>query len=151
MFLLLELWQCSMALFQSDCNIRNYSVFFKDDVLFGYFEYHGKDIKEDWAKMAADAKTQEWWAIMGPYAGSISNAKTGGVVGRDGRSVPSRLKLSSEPKGSGNDFILPAGHREARGARGGESSQIPSAPGFRLPWYSLSVRGCSSYLSRGPV
>ena len=50
----------------SDCNIRNYSVFFKDDVLFGYFEYHGTDITKDWAKMAADAKTQEWWAIMGP-------------------------------------------------------------------------------------
>lgn len=44
----------------SDCNIRNYSVFFKDDVLFGYFEYHGTNIREDWAKMAAHAKTQEW-------------------------------------------------------------------------------------------
>src|SRR5215471_9851045 len=28
------------------CYIRNYSIFLKDDTLFGYFEYHGKDL--DW-------------------------------------------------------------------------------------------------------
>jgi L-rhamnose mutarotase len=48
------------------CNIRNYSIFLKDDFLFGYFEYHGTDYAADMAKMAADPKTQEWWAIMGP-------------------------------------------------------------------------------------
>jgi L-rhamnose mutarotase len=25
------------------CNIRDYSIFLKDDLLFGYFEYHGTD------------------------------------------------------------------------------------------------------------
>jgi L-rhamnose mutarotase len=48
------------------CNIRNYSIFLKDDFLFGYFEYHGTDYAADMAKMAADPKTQEWWAIMEP-------------------------------------------------------------------------------------
>jgi L-rhamnose mutarotase len=48
------------------CNIRNYSIFLKDDFLFGYLEYHGTDYAADMAKMAADPKTQEWWAIMGP-------------------------------------------------------------------------------------
>jgi L-rhamnose mutarotase len=48
------------------CNIRNYSIFLKDDFLFGYFEYHGTDYVADMAKMAADPKTQEWWAIMEP-------------------------------------------------------------------------------------
>ena len=61
----------------ADCNIRNYSVFFKDDVLFGYFEYHGTDIKKDWAKMAADPKTQEWWAIMGPMQDPLPTRKEG--------------------------------------------------------------------------
>ena len=28
-----------------ECNIRNYSIYFKDDVLFSYFEYHGTDIE----------------------------------------------------------------------------------------------------------
>ena len=48
------------------CNIRNYSIFLKDDLLFGYFEYHGTDFQADMAKMAADPKTQEWWKVMGP-------------------------------------------------------------------------------------
>ncbi|MBI4023811.1 MAG: L-rhamnose mutarotase [Verrucomicrobia bacterium] len=49
-----------------DCNIRNYSIFLKDDTLFAYFEYVGRDFKADMAKMAADPRTQEWWKIMKP-------------------------------------------------------------------------------------
>jgi L-rhamnose mutarotase len=48
------------------CNIRNYSIFLKDNFLFGYFEYHGTDYAADMAKMADDPKTQDWWAIMMP-------------------------------------------------------------------------------------
>ena len=48
------------------CNIRNYSIFLKGDLLFGYWEYHGTDFQADMAKMAADPKTQEWWKIMEP-------------------------------------------------------------------------------------
>jgi L-rhamnose mutarotase len=32
------------------CNIRNYSIYLKDDLLFGYFEYHGADHAADMAK-----------------------------------------------------------------------------------------------------
>ena len=32
------------------CNIRNYSIYLKDDFLFGYFEYHGTDYKRTWPK-----------------------------------------------------------------------------------------------------
>jgi L-rhamnose mutarotase len=48
------------------CNIRNYSIFYKDHMLFAYFEYVGDDFDADMAKMAADPKTQEWWDIMMP-------------------------------------------------------------------------------------
>ena len=48
------------------CNIRNYSIYHKDGWLFSYFEYIGEDFAADMARMAADPKTQEWWAIMGP-------------------------------------------------------------------------------------
>jgi L-rhamnose mutarotase len=48
------------------CNIRNYTIFHKDGFLFAYFEYHGIDFKADMDKMAADPRTQEWWAIMNP-------------------------------------------------------------------------------------
>jgi L-rhamnose mutarotase len=61
----------------SDCNIRNYSIYFKDDVLFSYFEYHGADYKADMAKMAADPKTQEWWAVMNPLQEPLATRKEG--------------------------------------------------------------------------
>ena len=48
------------------CNITNYSIFYKDGLLFAYFEYTGEDFGADMAKMAADPKTREWWDIMMP-------------------------------------------------------------------------------------
>ena len=42
-----------------ECNIRNYTIFLKDDMLFAYFEYVGDNFQADMAKMAADPKTQE--------------------------------------------------------------------------------------------
>ena len=60
-----------------ECNIRNYSIYRKDNMLFSYFEYHGTDLKKDWAKMAAHAKTQEWWAIMGPMQAPLTTRHEG--------------------------------------------------------------------------
>ena len=52
----------------SQCNIRHYSIFLKEpeNLLFGYWEYHGTDFAADAAKMAADPKTQEWWDVCMP-------------------------------------------------------------------------------------
>jgi L-rhamnose mutarotase-like protein len=36
-----------------------------------------KDMKADWAKMAADQKTQEWWAIMEPMQDPLPTRKEG--------------------------------------------------------------------------
>jgi L-rhamnose mutarotase len=60
-----EVWSEVLATITA-CNIRNYSIFYKDGQLFAYFEYVGDDFSADMAKMAADPKTQEWWAIMVP-------------------------------------------------------------------------------------
>jgi L-rhamnose mutarotase len=60
-----------------DCNIRNYSIYFKDGYLFSYFEYHGVDYDADMKKMAADPKTQEWWAIMEPMQDPLPTRKEG--------------------------------------------------------------------------
>lgn len=52
----------------SECNIRNYTIFLREpeNLLFGYWEYHGKDFAADAARMAADPKTKEWWALTDP-------------------------------------------------------------------------------------
>jgi len=48
------------------CNIRNYSIFHKDGLLFACFEYVGDDFEADMQKMADDPRTQEWWAVCKP-------------------------------------------------------------------------------------
>lgn len=60
-----------------ECNIRNYSIYLHDGYLFSYFEYHGSDMKSDWAKMAAHKKTQGWWAIMEPMQDPLPTRKPG--------------------------------------------------------------------------
>jgi L-rhamnose mutarotase len=60
-----------------ECNIRNYSIFHKDGMLFAYFEYTGEDFEADMAKMAADKKTQEWWDIMMPMQEPWSTREEG--------------------------------------------------------------------------
>lgn len=63
----------------SACNIRNYSIFLKEpeNLLFSFFEYHGEDYAADMAKMAADPKTQEWWAVCMPCQAPLETRKDG--------------------------------------------------------------------------
>jgi L-rhamnose mutarotase len=60
-----------------DCNIRNYSIFYKDGLLFAYFEYVGDDFDADMAKMTEDPTTQEWWAIMMPMQTPLTTRAEG--------------------------------------------------------------------------
>ncbi len=59
------------------CNIQNYSIYYKDGFLFSYYEYSGKDYDEDMALMAADAATQEWWAVCKPCQKPLNTRKEG--------------------------------------------------------------------------
>ena len=45
--------------------------------LFATFEYHGSDFDADMAAMAADPKTQEWWAIMKPMQAPLETRAPG--------------------------------------------------------------------------
>jgi len=61
----------------TQCNIRNYSIYHKDGLLFAYFEYVGADYAADMAKMAADQKTQEWWDVMMPLQRPLPTRQEG--------------------------------------------------------------------------
>jgi L-rhamnose mutarotase len=50
----------------AECNLRNYSIYHKDGLLFSYFEYVGDDFTADMERMAADPVTQAWWAVCKP-------------------------------------------------------------------------------------
>ena len=71
-----EVWPDVLDMIRK-CNMRNYSIYHKDGYLFSYFEYIGDDFDADMAKMAADPKTQEWWAIMEPMQDPLSTRAPG--------------------------------------------------------------------------
>jgi len=58
-------------------HIRNYSIYLKDDYLFGYFEYVGNDFEGDMIKMAEDSITREWWKLTDPCQIPLDSRKEG--------------------------------------------------------------------------
>lgn len=71
-----EVWTEVLAAIRR-CNIRNYSIFCKDDLLFAYFEYIGDDFERDMEMMRSDPKTQEWWSIMEPMQEPVTTRRPG--------------------------------------------------------------------------
>jgi L-rhamnose mutarotase len=62
-----DVWKEVLAAI-AKANIRNYHIFIAElqgkKYLFSYFEYHGTDLKKDFASMAEDTTTREkWWPI----------------------------------------------------------------------------------------
>jgi L-rhamnose mutarotase len=57
-------------------NIRNYSIFLLDGILFSHFEYVGKDFDAD-MKSIADETTREWWKLTDPMQEPIPTRKEG--------------------------------------------------------------------------
>lgn len=60
-----------------DCNIRNYSIYYRDGLLFSYFEYVGEDYEADMARMAADPTTQKWWDLCMPCQAPVPTRAEG--------------------------------------------------------------------------
>ncbi len=60
-------------------NIRNYSIFLREpeNLLFGYWEYHGTDIDADLARMAQDPKTRAWWVHTDPCQSPLASCVDG--------------------------------------------------------------------------
>ncbi len=71
-----EIWP-EIASMITKCNIRNYSIYHFNGLLFAYMEYVGDDFEGDMAKMAADPKTLEWWDIMKPMQEPVDGRKEG--------------------------------------------------------------------------
>lgn len=57
------------------CNIRDYTIYYRDGLLFSHFVYVGDDYEADCAKMAADPETQRWWECCKPCQDPVSSAK----------------------------------------------------------------------------
>jgi L-rhamnose mutarotase len=75
----------------SKCNIRNYSIFLKEpeNLLFGYWEYHGTDFEADAAKMAADPENAGMVGCLHALPDAARDTQGRRMVGNDGGGVPS--------------------------------------------------------------
>jgi len=63
-------------------HIRNYSIYLRKmpdgrHYLFSYFEYTGTDFTADMALMAADPRTQAWWAVCKPLQAPLPDRAEG--------------------------------------------------------------------------
>ncbi len=61
----------------TECNIRNYSIYLRDGLLFAYMEYVGDDYAADMAKMDDDPVTQLWLKETGPCQQPVDSAGPG--------------------------------------------------------------------------
>jgi L-rhamnose mutarotase len=59
------------------CNLQNYSIFLKDELLFAYFEYTGDDYESDMRNMEKDPATQRWWDVCKPCMNPIQTRAEG--------------------------------------------------------------------------
>ena len=69
-------WPEVLAMIES-CNVRNYTIFHHNGMLFGSYEYHGTDHAADMAKMASNPATQRWWALTVPMQRQIEDTPKG--------------------------------------------------------------------------
>jgi len=54
-----------------EANLRNYSIFLRDGLLFSFFEYLGPDYEADMAAMAENETVQDWWTLTDPMQASL--------------------------------------------------------------------------------
>jgi L-rhamnose mutarotase len=59
-------------------NVRNYTIFLREDTLFSYFEYCGNDFAADMARIGDDAETRRWWELTDPCQQPWPDTGTGG-------------------------------------------------------------------------
>lgn len=69
-------WPGVLAMIKA-CNIRNYSIYYKDGMLFSYYEYMGDDYAKDMQKMADDPVTQKWWELCNPCQQPVASRAAG--------------------------------------------------------------------------
>lgn len=60
-----------------ECNIRNYSIYYRDGYLFSYLEYTGLDFEKDMQRMGEDSLTQAWWKLTDPCQYPVESAAEG--------------------------------------------------------------------------
>lgn len=75
-----DVWPDVLATLQK-ANIRNYSIFHWNGLLFAYMEYTGTDYEADMAAIADNPKTREWWQLTDPLQQPVEGNSSGSMEG----------------------------------------------------------------------
>lgn len=71
-----EIWP-EIVILIKECNIKNYSIFYRDGLLFSYFEYSGDDFEKDMEKIAFNLDNQRWCEFVKPFQKPLKTCKKG--------------------------------------------------------------------------
>ena len=75
-----DVWKEVLATIHQ-ANIRNFSIFHWEGLLFAYMEYVGDDFEADMARIAEDPKTREWWQVTDPLQRPVEGNSSGSIDG----------------------------------------------------------------------
>lgn len=58
-------------------NVRNYSIFLRDGLLFSFQEYNGSDFDRDMEKVEDNSAVQDWWTLTDPMQEPLEDYDSG--------------------------------------------------------------------------
>ncbi len=120
-----------------DSNIRNYSIFLRDGMLFSFFEYVGADYAGDMEKIGADPVTLDWWKLTDPMQVPLETI-------REGERWAKMPELLHREEGNGPEHTPSAGALRfayvAQGISGSLSGK--ELPGFLI---DIGIQALSLY------
>jgi L-rhamnose mutarotase len=119
-------------------NIRNYSIFLRDGLLFSYFEYIGNDYMGDMAKIGQDPVTQEWWKLTDPMQEPLETRKQGEWWASMEEIFHGGKKHMSGREAQRKAFMAPIGEDSQEDQKNFSIYQIQKSP-------SQNIQKCSIY------
>ncbi len=124
-----------------ESNIRNYSIYLRNGVLFSYYEYVGRDYGRDMKEMADDPVTQQWWKLTDPMQSPLEDRGEGEWWA----GMPELLHLES----ARGTTVMPSGARRFAYVSGNKVSDPISAAGLQALFDSTSIRTLSLFSKDG--
>jgi L-rhamnose mutarotase len=64
----------------TECNIRNYTIYIHDDILFAYYEYVGDDLEADMQRIQDDPVSRRWWTQTDPCQVRVAEERNPGAL-----------------------------------------------------------------------
>lgn len=71
-----EVWPEILMLLKR-ARVANYTIFHKDNFLFGVFDYSGNDLAADFASMNAEPVVQQWYTLCEPCQQPLGTRRDG--------------------------------------------------------------------------